>query len=75
MSRNQQIIRANHRSPQLEIGTYQPIIHGGLAGKVQHRNTPQIRIQRCLVLLPSRRHLNPILKLRFDDCGNAHVAC
>jgi hypothetical protein len=61
--RNEEIVRANHRSTRLERSTDLGIVNGCFVRKVQNLDVPQILIEGSMVLLPPGRHFNPEQKL------------
>ena len=71
MGSNQQVIRADHGSALLQVGSNYGIVESRIAGIVQNRDMPQIHIQRCLVLPPPQRNLNSVHQFTPGNRGNA----
>ena len=73
MCRNQQIV-AHHLSAHIENGANERIVERRRCGEVQNREVTQKLIERCLVLLPPRRDLDPVHQLGLGNRRDADIA-
>ena len=61
--RDEEIVRADHRSSRFERSADLGIVKGGFVGKVQNLDVSQVLIEGSMILLSFGRHFNPEQKL------------
>jgi hypothetical protein len=59
MRRDEEIVRADHRSTRFERSANLGMVDGCFVRKVQNLDVPQILLKGIMILLSPGRHLNP----------------